>query len=106
MFKKLVAIEPVSLIPTAEEALHQYAEQVKLYRRSSRRWGREKSVSIPPSAPALTPPRWKSGWISPAPTSSVIPTPPQALSVRASSGGPMSTVRVSRQAEPGRLSFY
>ena len=24
MFKKLVAIEPVSLIPTAEEALHQY----------------------------------------------------------------------------------
>ena len=25
MFKKLVAIEPVSLIPTAEEALHQYA---------------------------------------------------------------------------------
>ena len=33
MFKKLVAIEPVSLIPTAEEALHQYAEQVELYRR-------------------------------------------------------------------------
>ena len=32
MFKKLVAIEPVSLIPTAEEALHQYAEQVELYR--------------------------------------------------------------------------
>ena len=31
MFKKLVAIEPVSLIPTAEEALHQYAEQVELY---------------------------------------------------------------------------
>ena len=30
MFKKLVAIEPVSLIPTAEEALHQYAEQVEL----------------------------------------------------------------------------
>ena len=32
MFKKLVAIEPVSLIPTAEEALHQYAGQVELYR--------------------------------------------------------------------------
>ena len=32
MFKKLVAIEPVSLIPTAEEELHQYAEQVELYR--------------------------------------------------------------------------
>ncbi len=32
MFQKLVAIEPVSLIPTAEEALHQYAEQVELYR--------------------------------------------------------------------------
>ena len=30
MFKKLVAIEPVSLIPTAEEALHQYAEQLSL----------------------------------------------------------------------------
>ena len=46
--------------------------------RSLRRWGRGKSFSIPPSAPALTPPRWKSGWISPAPTSSAIPTPPQA----------------------------
>ena len=32
MLKKLVAIEPVSLIPTAEEALHQYAGQVELYR--------------------------------------------------------------------------
>ena len=30
MFKKLVAIEPVSLIPTAEEALHQYAEHQML----------------------------------------------------------------------------
>lgn len=67
--------------------------------------GRGKSFSIPPSAPALTPPRWKSGWISPVPTSSVIPTPPQAPSARASSGGPMSTARVSRQAAPGRLSF-
>ncbi len=32
MFQKLVAIEPVSLIPTAEEALHQYAREVELYR--------------------------------------------------------------------------
>ncbi len=30
-FKKLVAIEPVSLIPSAEEALFQYAEEVVLY---------------------------------------------------------------------------
>ena len=28
MFQKLVAIEPVSLIPSAEEALHQYARAV------------------------------------------------------------------------------
>ena len=28
MFNKLVAIEPVSLIPSAEEALHQYAKEV------------------------------------------------------------------------------
>ena len=32
MFEKLVAIEPVSLIPTAEEELHRYAKQVVLYR--------------------------------------------------------------------------
>ncbi len=31
-FKKLVAIEPVSLIPSAEEALYTYAEEVVLYR--------------------------------------------------------------------------
>ena len=31
MFKKLVAIEPVSLIPSAEEDLHKYAEEVILY---------------------------------------------------------------------------
>ena len=27
MFEKLVAIEPVSLIPSAEEQLHQYARE-------------------------------------------------------------------------------
>lgn len=32
MFQKLVAIEPVSLIPSAEEALHTYAREVVLYR--------------------------------------------------------------------------
>jgi len=32
MFKKLVAIEPVSLIPSAEEKLHDYAEEIVLYR--------------------------------------------------------------------------
>ena len=32
MFNKLVAIEPVSLVPAAEEALHQYAREVVLYR--------------------------------------------------------------------------
>ena len=32
MFNKLVAIEPVSLIPSAEQELHQYAEEVTLYR--------------------------------------------------------------------------
>lgn len=32
MFNKLVVIEPVSLIPSAEEALHQYAKEVALYR--------------------------------------------------------------------------
>ena len=32
MFKKLVAIEPVSLIPSAEEKLHDYAKEVILYR--------------------------------------------------------------------------
>lgn len=32
MFQKLVAIEPVSLIPSAEEALHAYAREVVLYR--------------------------------------------------------------------------
>lgn len=31
MFEKLVAIEPVSLIPSAEKALFQYAKQVTLY---------------------------------------------------------------------------
>lgn len=31
MFKKLVAIEPISLIPTAEKELHQYADEVTLY---------------------------------------------------------------------------
>lgn len=31
MFHKLVAIEPVSLIPSAEEALHTYAEKVVMY---------------------------------------------------------------------------
>ena len=32
MFSKLVAIEPVSLIPPAEEKLHDYAREVVLYR--------------------------------------------------------------------------
>lgn len=32
MFKKLVAIEPVSLIPSAEKALHCFAEEVVLHR--------------------------------------------------------------------------
>lgn len=32
MFEHLVAIEPVSLIPSAEEELYQYAEKVELYR--------------------------------------------------------------------------
>lgn len=32
MFKKLVAIEPVSLIPSAEEKLKEYAQEVILYR--------------------------------------------------------------------------
>lgn len=32
MFQKLVAIEPVSLVPEAEEQLHRYAEQVILFR--------------------------------------------------------------------------
>lgn len=32
MFEKLVAIEPVSLIPSAEEKLHDYAREVVLYR--------------------------------------------------------------------------
>jgi phosphoglycerate dehydrogenase-like enzyme len=32
MFNKLVAIEPVSLVPEAEKALHQYAREVVLYR--------------------------------------------------------------------------
>ena len=32
MFNKLVAIEPVSLIPSAEQELHQYANEVVLYR--------------------------------------------------------------------------
>ena len=31
MFEKLVAIEPVSLIPSAEEELHRYAKQVVLF---------------------------------------------------------------------------
>ncbi|WP_066718486.1 D-isomer specific 2-hydroxyacid dehydrogenase family protein [Clostridium sp. Marseille-P299] len=31
MFKKLVAIEPVSLIPSAEQKLHDYAEEVIMY---------------------------------------------------------------------------
>jgi lactate dehydrogenase-like 2-hydroxyacid dehydrogenase len=31
MFKKLVAIEPVSLIPSAEKKLHEYAEEVVLF---------------------------------------------------------------------------
>lgn len=31
MFKKLVAIEPVSLIPTAEKKLNEYAEEVVMY---------------------------------------------------------------------------
>ena len=31
MFEKLVAIEPVSLIPSAEEELHAYAKEVVLY---------------------------------------------------------------------------
>ena len=31
MFNKLVAIEPVSLIPSAEEALHRYAHEVILF---------------------------------------------------------------------------
>ena len=32
MFEKLVAIEPVSLIPSDEEELHRYAKEVVLYR--------------------------------------------------------------------------
>ena len=32
MFEKLDAIEPVSLIPSAEEELHRYAKEVALYR--------------------------------------------------------------------------
>jgi len=31
MFNKIVAIEPVSLIPTAEKDLYLYAEKVLLY---------------------------------------------------------------------------
>lgn len=31
MFRKLVAIEPVSLIPSAEKALHSFAEEVVMY---------------------------------------------------------------------------
>ena len=31
MFRKLVAIEPVSLIPSAEKALHSYADEVVMY---------------------------------------------------------------------------
>ena len=31
MFKKLVAIEPVNLISSAEEALHRYAREVVLF---------------------------------------------------------------------------
>ena len=31
MFKKLVAIEPISLIPSAEERLHDFAHEVVLY---------------------------------------------------------------------------
>ena len=31
MFNKLVAIEPVSLIPSAEEKLHTYAKEVVMY---------------------------------------------------------------------------
>ena len=31
MFKKLVAIEPVSLIPSAEEELHRYAGEITLH---------------------------------------------------------------------------
>ena len=31
MFKKLVAIEPVSLIPSAEKELYKHAEEVELY---------------------------------------------------------------------------
>ena len=32
MYQKLIAIEPVSLVPAAEQALNKYAHQVKLYR--------------------------------------------------------------------------
>ena len=31
MFQKIVAIEPVSLIPSAEEKLHNFAKEVVLY---------------------------------------------------------------------------
>lgn len=31
MFRKLVAIEPVSLIPSAEKELHSYADEVVMY---------------------------------------------------------------------------
>ena len=31
MFRKLVAIEPVSLIPSAEEKLHSFAEEIVMY---------------------------------------------------------------------------
>ena len=60
------------------------------------------NTSIGPGFDSAALEKW---WISPAPTSSAIPTPPQAPSARASSGGPMSTARESRQAAPGRLSF-
>ena len=38
MFEKLVAIEPVSLIPSAEEELHRYAKEVVLYLPATTRW--------------------------------------------------------------------
>jgi hypothetical protein len=31
MFKKLVAIEPISLMPSAQQKLHDYAEEVIMF---------------------------------------------------------------------------
>ena len=64
MFNKLVAIEPVSLIPSAEEALHQYAKEVVLYRDIAALWSTS-CMSSPASCTVLGCPccgtsRWRS----------------------------------------------